>query len=34
MKEEQNNLFVKWRNELIESGVEYSKDELKYNKIL
>ena len=32
-EEEQNNLFVKWRNELIESGVEYYKDELKYNKI-
>jgi hypothetical protein len=33
-EEEQNNKFVKWRNEMIESGVEYSKDELKYNKLI
>ena len=33
-EEEQNSKFVKWRDKLIESGVEYSKDELKYFKIL
>jgi hypothetical protein len=31
---EQNEKFIKWRNEMIESGVEYSKDELKYNKLI
>ena len=33
-EEEQNSKFVKWRDKLIESGVEYSKDELKYNKLI
>jgi hypothetical protein len=33
-EEEEHNKFIKWRNDLIDSGVEYSKDELKYNKIL
>jgi len=33
-EQEENKKFVKWRDEIINSGVEYSKDELKYNKIL
>ena len=33
-EEEEHNKFIKWRNVLIDSGVEYSKDELKYNKII
>jgi cell fate (sporulation/competence/biofilm development) regulator YlbF (YheA/YmcA/DUF963 family) len=33
-EEEEHNKFIKWKNDLIDSGVEYSKDELKYNKIL
>jgi hypothetical protein len=31
---EQNLRHKKWVEDIINSGVEYSKDELKYNKIL
>ena len=33
-EQQENKKFVKWRDEIINSGVEYSKDELKYIKIL
>jgi hypothetical protein len=33
-EEEAHQDFLKWRNNIIDSGIEYSKDELKYNKIL
>ena len=32
-KEEQDK-YHKWKEDIINSGVEYSKDELKYNKII
>jgi hypothetical protein len=32
-KEEQDK-YLKWKEEIINSGVEYSKDELKYFKII
>ena len=31
-EEEEFSKFKKWRQDIIDSGVEYSKDELKYNK--
>ena len=31
---EKQNKFIKIRDEIINSGVEYSKDELKYNKMI
>jgi len=31
-KQEQDK-YIKWKEDIINSGVEYSKDELKYNKI-
>ena len=33
-EEEQNQAHKKWVEDIINSGVEYSKDELKYHKIL
>jgi len=33
-EQEEHDKFEKWKEEIINSGVEYSKDELKYNKIL
>ena len=30
---EEKQKFRKWRQDIIDSGVEYSKDELKYNKL-
>ena len=33
-EQEEQNKFIKLRDELIDSGVEYSKDELKYNKMI
>ena len=33
-EQEQQDKFIKWRQEIIDSGIEYSKDELKYNKML
>ena len=33
-EEEQNLAHKKWVEDIINSGVEYSKDELKYHKIL
>lgn len=32
-KEEQDK-YLKWKEDLINSGVEYSKDELKYFKVI
>ena len=33
-EEEEQDKFSKWKEEMIKSGVEFSKDELKYYKIL
>ena len=33
-EKEQNEKFMTWKEDIINSGVEFSKDELKYNKIL
>ncbi len=33
-QKEEHDKFEKWKEEIINSGVEFSKDELKYNKIL
>ena len=33
-EEEQNQAHKKWVEDIINSGIEYSKDELKYNKLL
>jgi hypothetical protein len=33
-EEEQNRRHQEWQQDIINSGIEYSKDELKYNKIL
>ena len=30
---EEQQKFKKWKQDIIDSGVEYSKDELKYNKL-
>jgi hypothetical protein len=32
-RKKQYDEYKKWKNDIINSGVEYSKDELKYNKI-
>jgi hypothetical protein len=33
-EQEEQNKFIKLRDEIINSGIEYSKDELKYNKMI
>ncbi len=33
-EQEEYNKYLKWKQEIIDSGIEYSKDELKYNKML
>ena len=33
-EQEKQNEYIKLRDELINSGIEFSKDELKYNKML
>jgi hypothetical protein len=31
-EQEEYNKYLKWKEEIINSGIEFSKDELKYNK--
>lgn len=31
-REEDYNKYKEWKNDIIDSGIEFSKDELKYNK--
>ena len=31
---EEYNKYLKWKEEIISSGIEFSKDELKYNKMI
>ena len=31
---EEQNAYRKWKQDIIDSGIEYSKDELKYNKMI
>ena len=31
-QKEEHDKYIKWKEDIINSGVEYSKDELKYNK--
>ena len=33
-EQEEHSKFLKWKEDMINSGVEFSKDELKYYKIL
>ena len=33
-EQEERNKYLKWKEEIINSGIEYSKDELKYNKMI
>ena len=33
-QDEQQQIYKKWQQDIIDSGEEYSKDELKYIKIL
>jgi hypothetical protein len=33
-KTEEQNTYRKWKQEIIDSGVEFSKDELKYHKLI
>ena len=33
-EQEEHEKFLKWKEDMINSGVEFSKDELKYYKIL
>jgi hypothetical protein len=33
-EEEQQQIYKKWQQDIIDSGVEYSKDELKYIKLI
>ena len=33
-EQEKRNKYLKWKDEIINSGVEFSKDELKYNKMI
>ena len=33
-EQEQQVKFIKFRQDIIDSGIEYSKDELKYNKLM
>lgn len=32
-EKEEYDKYLKWKNEIIDSGIEFSKDELKYNKM-
>ena len=31
-EQEEYDKYLRWKEEIISSGIEYSKDELKYNK--
>jgi len=31
-EQEEYNKYLKWKEDIISSGIEFSKDELKYNK--
>ncbi len=31
---EENDKYLKWKEDIIKSGIEFSKDELKYNKMI
>ena len=31
---EEYDKYLKWKEEIIKSGIEFSKDELKYNKMI
>ena len=33
-EEEEYQKYQKWKQDIIDSGIEYSKDELKYNKMI
>jgi hypothetical protein len=33
-EQEEYNKYLKWKEEIISSGIEFSKDELKYNKMI
>ena len=33
-EKEEYEKYLKWKEEIISSGIEFSKDELKYNKML
>jgi hypothetical protein len=33
-EKEEHERYIKWRDDIINSGVEYSKDELKYYKTI
>ncbi len=33
-KTEEQNTYKKWKQDIIDSGVEFSKDELKYHKLI
>ena len=33
-EEQEYNKFKKWRQDIIDSGIEFSKDELKYVKLV
>ena len=33
-KTEEQNTYKKWKQDIIDSGVEFSKDELKYHKLV
>jgi hypothetical protein len=33
-EKEEHERYIKWRDDIINSGDEYSKDELKYNKMI
>ena len=33
-KTEEQNTYRKWKQEIIDSGIEFSKDELKYHKLV
>jgi hypothetical protein len=31
---EEYDKYLKWKEDIIKSGIEFSKDELKYNKMI
>ena len=33
-EKEEYEKYLKWKQEIIDSGIEFSKDELKYNKMI
>ena len=33
-EKEEYEKYKKWKQDIIDSGIEYSKDELKYNKMV